>query len=39
MKNRSSDERGFITMIVVLVLILAIAIFLAYTRVKSAQQG
>jgi cell division protein FtsL len=33
------DERGFITMIVVLVLILAVAIFFAYARVKSAHQG
>ena len=39
MKNRKTDERGFITMIVVLLLILAAAIFFAYMRVKHAQQG
>lgn len=39
MKIRRDDEQGFITMIVMLVLILALAIFFAYTRVKSAQQG
>ena len=39
MKIRRSDERGFVTMIVVLILILAVAVFFAYTRVQSAQQG
>lgn len=39
MKIRSSNERGFITMIVVLLLIIAVAVFFAYTRVKTAQQG
>lgn len=39
MKINRSDERGFVTMIVILLLILGIAIFFAYTRVKSAQQG
>lgn len=39
MKIRRDDEQGFITMIVMLILILALAIFFAYTRVKSAQQG
>lgn len=39
MKFRRADERGFVTMIVILLLILGIAIFFAYVRVKSAQQG
>lgn len=38
MKHKK-NESGFITMIVILVLILAAAIFFAYMRVKNAQQG
>lgn len=36
MKDRRS-EQGFFTMIVALLLILSIAIFFAYMRVKNAQ--
>ncbi len=39
MKIRRNDEQGFITMIVVLLLILGAAIFFAYMRVKAHQQG
>lgn len=39
MKNARDEERGFITMIVILVLILLAAIFFAYMRVKNAQTG
>lgn len=39
MKNRRSNEHGFFTMIVLLILILAVAIFIAYSRVRAAQQG
>lgn len=38
MKNKHR-ESGFITMIVMMILILGIAIFGAYLRVKTAQQG
>lgn len=37
--KQKNNESGFITMIVILVLILAAAIFFAYLRVKHAQQG
>jgi hypothetical protein len=36
MKDRNS-EQGFITMLVVLLLVLGVAIFFAYMRVKNAQ--
>jgi len=35
----NKNQSGFITMIVILVLILAAAIFFAYMRVKTHQQG
>lgn len=34
-----SKQDGFITMIVMILIILAAVIFLAYMRVKTAQQG
>lgn len=39
MKLRRNDEHGFITMIIMLLLILGAAIFFAYMRVKTKQQG
>lgn len=38
-KSMKKNEQGFITMIVILLAILLLAIFFAYTRVKTAQQG
>lgn len=37
--NKYKNQNGFITMIVVLLLILVVAIYFAYTRVHNAQQG
>ena len=39
MKIRQTDERGFFTMIVILLLIIGVAVFFAYSRVKAAHQG
>jgi hypothetical protein len=36
MKDRRS-EQGFVTMVVVLLLIIGVVIFFAYSRVKNAQ--
>jgi hypothetical protein len=38
MKKLKSDEQGFIPMIIALVLLILIAVVIAYLRVKKAQQ-